>query len=166
MYHNIEEFLEEWKLEEALTLLIFSAISEDKKQKRANENVRSLEKLAWHITQTLTEMPFKAGIISEDALDKKAIPDSIEGIIDLYREHATKLKEALVETWSNFDLEEKIEVYDQEWERSKILSVLVKHQIHHRGQLTAYLRINGLPVPGTYGPSKEEWEKYGMNPQD
>jgi uncharacterized damage-inducible protein DinB len=28
--------------------------------------------------------------------------------------------------------------------------------IHHRGQLSVYLRLLGVPVPGSYGPSADE----------
>jgi uncharacterized damage-inducible protein DinB len=28
--------------------------------------------------------------------------------------------------------------------------------VHHRGQLTVYYRLNGIPVPGMYGPSADE----------
>ena len=30
------------------------------------------------------------------------------------------------------------------------------HIIHHRGQLSVYLRMNGAPVPALYGPSADE----------
>jgi uncharacterized damage-inducible protein DinB len=30
------------------------------------------------------------------------------------------------------------------------------HSIHHRGQLTVYLRMNDVPVPSLYGPSADE----------
>ena len=33
---------------------------------------------------------------------------------------------------------------------------VMNHMIHHRGQLSVYLRLNGVPVPGTYGPSADE----------
>ncbi len=35
-------------------------------------------------------------------------------------------------------------------------SFVLNHMIHHRGQLTVYLRLNDLPVPGLYGPSADE----------
>jgi uncharacterized damage-inducible protein DinB len=35
-------------------------------------------------------------------------------------------------------------------------SFVMNHMIHHRGQLTVYLRLLGVPVPGTYGPSADE----------
>jgi len=30
------------------------------------------------------------------------------------------------------------------------------HHAHHRGQLTVYLRLNGVPVPSIYGPSADD----------
>ena len=34
--------------------------------------------------------------------------------------------------------------------------MLLNHLVHHRGQLTVYLRMNDVPVPGLYGPSADE----------
>jgi uncharacterized damage-inducible protein DinB len=33
---------------------------------------------------------------------------------------------------------------------------LLNHIIHHRGQLSVYLRLNDVPVPAIYGPSADE----------
>jgi uncharacterized damage-inducible protein DinB len=32
----------------------------------------------------------------------------------------------------------------------------INHLVHHRGQLTVYMRLNDLPVPSIYGPSADE----------
>jgi uncharacterized damage-inducible protein DinB len=32
----------------------------------------------------------------------------------------------------------------------------INHVIHHRGQLSVYLRLNNVPVPSIYGPSADE----------
>lgn len=32
----------------------------------------------------------------------------------------------------------------------------INHLVHHRGQLTVYMRLNNIPVPSTYGPSADE----------
>jgi uncharacterized damage-inducible protein DinB len=37
-----------------------------------------------------------------------------------------------------------------------IRSMVMNHIIHHRAQLTVYLRLNDIPVPGLYGPSADE----------
>jgi len=33
---------------------------------------------------------------------------------------------------------------------------VLNHMIHHRGQLSVYLRLNDVPVPSIYGPSADE----------
>lgn len=36
------------------------------------------------------------------------------------------------------------------------VSSSIRHWIHHRGQLTVYLRLCNIPVPEIYGPSADE----------
>ena len=40
--------------------------------------------------------------------------------------------------------------------RSLMRSALLSHLIHHRGQLTVYLRQNDVPLPSIYGPTADE----------
>lgn len=40
--------------------------------------------------------------------------------------------------------------------RSVVVRNHLNHLIHHRAQLTVYLRLNDVPVPATYGPSADE----------
>lgn len=35
-------------------------------------------------------------------------------------------------------------------------SFILNHMIHHRGQLSVYLRLLDIPVPSIYGPSADE----------
>jgi len=37
-----------------------------------------------------------------------------------------------------------------------IRNMAFNHLIHHRGQLSVYLRLLNIPVPGMYGPSADE----------
>jgi len=37
-----------------------------------------------------------------------------------------------------------------------IRSMSMNHLVHHRGQLSVYLRLLDVPVPGMYGPSADE----------
>jgi uncharacterized damage-inducible protein DinB len=40
--------------------------------------------------------------------------------------------------------------------RHIVLRDTFMHLAHHRGQLTVYLRLNGVPVPALYGPSADD----------
>lgn len=37
----------------------------------------------------------------------------------------------------------------------KAISSTINHWVHHRGQLTVYMRLNDIPVPSIYGPSAD-----------
>lgn len=40
--------------------------------------------------------------------------------------------------------------------RTKVIRSFINHLVHHRAQLGVYLRLNGIAVPGMYGPSADE----------
>ena len=37
-----------------------------------------------------------------------------------------------------------------------VRSFVMNHLIHHRGQLSVYLRLRDVPVPAIYGPTADE----------
>lgn len=164
MFSQIQDFVDLWKTESELTIKVFSNITNEKLKDEVTPNIRSLGRLSWHITQTLTEMPYKAGIVDKDFLDNLPVPSTIEEIISTYKKYSDILVQSLQNKWTDDKLDEIIEIYGQKWERKKILWSLISHQIHHRAQLTTIMRLQNVPVPGIYGPSKEEWVKFGMEP--
>lgn len=40
--------------------------------------------------------------------------------------------------------------------KKESVSSSLNHWVHHRGQLTVYMRLNGIPVPSIYGPSADD----------
>ena len=40
--------------------------------------------------------------------------------------------------------------------KKEFIESSVNHMVHHRGQLTVYMRLNDIPVPSIYGPSADE----------
>jgi uncharacterized damage-inducible protein DinB len=164
MYRKIDDLIADWNNEKDFTLKIFSKITDEVKSHKENENIRTLERLAWHITQTLTEMPFRAGLFETDVLDNQPIPNDFNEIIEIYKKQSDALINAIKRTWNDTELDDNIEIYGQQWKKNKMLSITVKHQIHHRGQMTILMRLQHIVVPGTYGPAKEEWIQFGMEP--
>lgn len=166
MYTTIQDFITDWKEESANTLKVLSNITDEVKSIKEHENIRSIERLAWHITQTLSELPKSCGLIDVDPLGDKDMPSGVAEIANIYAQQSNNLVEIVKNKWKDKDLTNKIEVYGEVWEARKILSILIKHEIHHRGQMTVIMRLLNLPVPGVYGPSKEEWSNYGAEAQE
>jgi uncharacterized damage-inducible protein DinB len=48
------------------------------------------------------------------------------------------------------------EVFSMTEPRPKVVRSFLNHLVHHRAQLGVYLRLNGIAVPGMYGPSADE----------
>jgi uncharacterized damage-inducible protein DinB len=40
--------------------------------------------------------------------------------------------------------------------KKESISSNLNHMVHHRGQLTVYMRLNNIPVPSIYGPSADD----------
>ena len=48
------------------------------------------------------------------------------------------------------------DVFSMTEPRPKVIRSFLNHLVHHRAQLGVYLRLNGIPIPGMYGPSADE----------
>jgi uncharacterized damage-inducible protein DinB len=122
--------------------------------------------LAWHIVQTLPEMGGRTGLKIPGPGENEPVPARAGEIYSRFKESAEGMARQVEASWSDADLEVEDEMYGELWPRGKSLSAIVSHQAHHRGQMTVLMRQAGLPVPGVYGPSREEWTAYGMPPQE
>lgn len=162
MIRKIEDFLAEWKYESEGTLNLFKLISNEALHKKNHENVRSMAFLAWHITITLSEMMNKAGVPVSGPDEHAKPPATIEEIISTYEHSSASLVKELPKHWTDAILMEELNMYGDTWKKGTVLSVLIKHQAHHRGQLTVLMRQAGLKVCGIYGPIKEEWAAWNM----
>ncbi|WP_316779522.1 DinB family protein [Pedobacter antarcticus] len=166
MYRSISDFEKNYQEETAQTRKLFSLITEDKKNIKIHENIRSLNRLAWHITQSITEMGLHAGLIDSDPMAELSSPPTIEEIIQLHEEHSGLLKKRVRLKWTDSSLEDTIEMYGEQWPKGKVLHVLIAHEAHHRSQMTVIMRMLDLPIIGIYGPSKEEWQAIGLSPME
>lgn len=47
-------------------------------------------------------------------------------------------------------------IYVDDQKAKLVRGFVINHMAHHRAQLGVYLRMLGVPIPGTYGPSADE----------
>lgn len=162
MYSSIEKFLPEWAEESAFTAKLFTLIPDDQLNTVPGKGIRTAGRLAWHITQTISEMGCRAGLFDSDELEHTPQPTSAKEISTVYTQLSDRFKVAIAARWTNEMLEDEKAMYGEQWSNGKILDVLIRHQTHHRGQLSVVMRLLGLTVLGFYGPAAEEWEKMGL----
>jgi len=163
MYRKIEDFEADWTQESATTLKILRALTDASLEQRVTPDGRSAGRLAWHVAATLPEMLGHAGIKGVDGpADEHAVPSTAAEIADAYERAAASVGGAVRSQWSDEDLREDVPMYGEMWSRGTVLSILIRHEAHHRAQLTVLMRQAGLAVPGCYGPAKEEWASMGI----
>jgi uncharacterized damage-inducible protein DinB len=164
MYNTIESFTNDWVRESGCTIKILEALNDESLNQKVTPNGRTLGKLGWHLVETIGEMLTQAGI--ESFVSSEENKSSTVLLVDEYKKAAESVAPALLEKWKDENLNDKVNMYGEEWTKKDILVSLVKHEIHHRAQMTVLMRQAGLKVPGIYGPSFEEWQSYGMTPQE
>lgn len=164
MYRSLDDFAAAWTQETASTLKVFRNLTDASLAQPVVAGGRTLGFLAWHITCTLAEMGGHAKLTIEGPTDKThpAVPAHAADIAAQYERSAASLLATVRATWTDAQLTETIPMYGEEWARGLVLTILLNHQWHHRGQMTVLMRQAGLAVPGVCGPSREEWAAMGM----
>lgn len=152
-------FLKRWEKEAPATRKVIGRIPEDRSDYRADPKARSAREIAWLIVRE------EAALV--EGLERGAFewtelpaPAKVSEIVALYdREHDALTKrlqavagprweEKLPFLWGGQEVMKEIG-YEMAWG-------FLLDQVHHRGQLSTYLRPMGAKVPAIYGPSADE----------
>ncbi|MEE9442016.1 MAG: DinB family protein [candidate division Zixibacteria bacterium] len=161
MFLSVGHFVQSWEAEMNSTIKLMEILTDKSLKQPEHNDIRNIGRVAWHIVTTIPEMMEKIGIDVGGPTEKDPIPTQASEIVAAYRKHATSLLNA-VKRWKDEDMFVEDEMYGEKWQRGITLWILIKHEIHHRGQMTIMMRLAGLPVAGVYGPAREEWSKFGM----
>lgn len=162
MYRTIKDFTADWLQETKSTLKIFRTLTDVSLGQQVTPDGRSLGFLAWHIILSLGEMGERSGLHVAAPEGHAPIPDSAKEIATIYLTAARSITDDVQKQWTDESLGEEVEMYGEKWKRGFALASLLRHQTHHRGQMTVLMRQAGLNVPGVCGPSREEWAHWGM----
>ena len=154
----------ELKHEATNTRKMLERVPEDKFSWKPHEKSMTLQRIATHLAEIPT---WVTNAVKNDELDFATWvrkPSAISNTKELV-EHFDKTIAEAVETLENAS----DEVLHEKWtlrrgdhvifEMPKVVAVrnlALNHSLHHRGQLSVYLRLLDIPVPGMYGPSADE----------
>ncbi len=157
--------INEIKHEGASTRRMLERIPTDKLNWKPHDKSRELMNIAKHVANIYTWVP-RAINNSEYDMAKTPVPpapdfkttEELLSLLDKNVNEAIKhledtSTEALSEPWT-FRHGEK--VFFTLPKAAVIRNMALNHTVHHRGQLSVYLRMLNVPVPGMYGPSADE----------
>ena len=157
-----EAFLSEFDAEMASTRKVLERIPADRLGWKPHAKSRSLGELTTHVTELarwgirIEKESFQVG--SEKAPEMKMTADFLARFDQNVKDsRATILRMNDAAMDQDFRvLKPDGQLFFKATRRGIIRFVLFNHAIHHRGQLTVYLRQNDVPLPPIYGPTADE----------
>ena len=138
------------------TRKVVAAIPEDKLDFKLGDKGRTTRELAWHLVAA--DNWFLDGIAKGDfSAPEKEMPAnaSVKDILAHCDEFPRKLEK--VKALSGDDLAKVVSFFNvMQLPNVMFIGFLNNHSIHHRGQLSTYLRAMNAHVPSIYGGSADE----------
>jgi len=156
---QLEDFVSTWEREFETTLRVFANYPPNRLEYRPHEVMKTARELMWTII----------------GVERDGIGGCVKGNITWGSGKPPRTKDALVREYKRVhrELVKKVRKAGEELFSRKIKFFVAKgkmgdvsvkgvlwgmlhDQIHHRGQLSVYLRLVGAKVPSIYGPSADE----------
>jgi uncharacterized damage-inducible protein DinB len=162
MYRNITDFQNMWQFETDATLMCFRNLTDTSLGYRSSAFPRGLGRLAQHIAEAPSAY-FSKSRIPVDGPAYGVTPATVDQLIKDYMQGMSAIL-LEVANWSDGNLEDSIEFFGMPMKKGMLLSTVIHHQAHHRGQLTVLMHEAGVPAPGFYGPTASEQRVRGEEP--
>ncbi|MCB1023542.1 MAG: DinB family protein [Acidobacteria bacterium] len=154
----------EMEMEAATARKMLERLPEDKFEWQPHEKSMTLGRLSGHVAETFE---WTAATILQDELDFSKMDYNAEpatstaGLLEKFDAGIKAALEILngvsdediMKPWTMRDGEK---VYMTMPKVAVMRGFVISHMIHHRGQLSVYMRLLDVPVPSIYGPSADE----------
>jgi uncharacterized damage-inducible protein DinB len=162
VFRRIEDFQSAYRRTAEGTAKVLALLDASNVDQAVAPGHRTLRQLAWHIVTTIPEMMNRTGLGLSSVDPHSMPPASTSEIVSAHAAATEEMLKAIAENWSDETLLQSDDMYGELWARGLTLAAIIEHEAHHRGEMIVLLRQAGAAVPGLYGPSKEEWARYGM----
>ena len=156
-----QTLLPEFDLEMATTRRVIERVPTEKGEWKPHPKSFSLG----HLTQLVATMPgWLTRMVRDTEIDLAEGPgysyQATESLLAQFDTHVREAREAIASA-KDADFDEKwslkhsghVLFTQSRWEAVRST---INHLVHHRGQLTVYLRLIDVPVPSIYGPTADE----------
>lgn len=156
-----ESMLSEFDAEMATTRRVLERIPSDKGEWKPHPKSFPLA----HLAQLVSRMPswltmtFKQPVLDLGEFRGYSF-ETTETLLNEFDRNVREARQTLASVKDEaFDAPWKLKRGDQVFLELPVGAVIrqtVNHLVHHRGQLTVYLRLLDIPVPSIYGPTADE----------
>lgn len=146
------------------TRTVLARIPDDRLDWRPHEKSWTVGELAAHLANLVG---WQVSMLESDEFDldargpNRSAPPDRETLLREYDRNVEALRGAVAEADDSellapWTLRKGDEVIFDLPRSAALRNAGISHMIHHRGQLTVYLRMMDVPVPPTYGPTADE----------
>ncbi len=160
---TVDQLLMELERESETTRRVLERVPEDQLGWKPHEKSMSLGQLAIHVATIPGSI---ASVLRADSYDVGVdnMPPAARSRAALIRAFERSTADA-VEILKSFDEAALAKLWTAQRGGQTVTSmpratvvrfIMLNHLYHHRGQLSVYLRLLGVPVPSIYGPSADE----------
>ena len=162
---NLSDLMsQEFQHEASITRKCLERIPEDKFSYKPHDKSMSMIQLGTHLANLIT---WSDTIINSDHFDMASsppqpeIPKTTAELLEMFDRNMEEFKQHLAgkpdsELFKNWQLKNGDNVMLEMPKAACVRGFIISHSVHHRGQLSVYLRENDVPVPAIYGPSADE----------
>ena len=155
--------LAEFDHEMAVTRRVLERVPESAFDWKPHDKSFSLGGLATHLAQ----LPhWGTQILERNSYDlatsqPRPPKTTVAEVLTTFDGHVAEVRRAMLarsdaELYALWSLKRGTQTLMQLPKLTALSSFLIHHTIHHRGQLTVYLRLQGVPLPPIYGPTADE----------
>ena len=143
--------------ESSVTVKVLRAVPDDRSSYKPDENAKTAFELAWHMATA--EARFLSAVAAQGfSFDPYPKAANMSEVMDFYTSHFEKNLAAL----KTLTGEQAATIVDFRgmFQLPAVMFLMFNnnHMIHHRGQLSTYLRPMGSAVPAIYGESYDSAE--------
>ena len=141
--------------EHRMTTAVIAALPPERAEYRPHADSRSAFDLAWHIVSAEIKYldAIAAGVFPHELATVPSGAQQTSDVLAWYTERFEPAMKRLEHTTGD-ELLRPIDFYGlRTFPAIGLLQLILNHTIHHRGQLSTYLRPMGAKVPSIYGPS-------------
>ncbi|GAB6255055.1 MULTISPECIES: DinB family protein [Peribacillus] len=162
MYITISDFIKEWNKEAILTQNVLDSLTDESLEQQVYPEGRTLGRIVWHFTTNIPDYLAHFGLKIDRIESSENVPSSAQEIAITFKNVSSHAAKIIEQQWTDASLEQIQEAFGRQETNASILMGLIKHIVHHRGQVTVLMRQAGIKPYGVYGPPKEDWIHLGV----
>ena len=140
----------------ATTLKVLNAFPQEKKDFKPHERSSSaLGLISTFIFEMYLVRMYVLGDPVDPSIFKTYKPDGVAAVISDFESEIAQMIAGL-DRLSEADLSKTVTFAGHTFAADEFVMMMICDQIHHRGQLSVYVRMAGGKVPSIYGPSADD----------